>query len=65
MKRTLLILVAFVWMGLCGLSATARAWEDGETFRDKWNAYWKGAGEDLDTAGRSFRDTFLKPNSDD
>ena len=50
--------------GLYGSLAVAHAWEDGETFRDKWNSTWKGVGLDLDSAGQSFRDIFLKPNSD-
>ena len=65
MKKTLLILVLFGLSGVCGLVRPAHAWEDGETFRDKWNSYWSGFGRDLDAAGQSFRDTFFKSNSDD
>ena len=64
MKKTFFLLALCLLAGLGGFSRAAHAWEDGETFGDKWRSYWKGVGRDLDTAGQNFCDTFLKPNSD-
>ena len=65
MKKNLLVLALLTLACLGGSSAKALAWDDGESFGDKWSRYWESTGKDLDSAGRSFRDTFLKPNSDD